>query len=113
MRKSVATFLAALTIGGGALTARAADEAPKTVTDKIPDTTVTFEMVKVPAGQITIKDKDGKDQTVKLKSFYIEKFEARWDEFDVPFFGLDLEKLTPAERDAKHKADLDAILVPS
>ena len=87
--------------------------AVKVVTDTIPDTTVSFDMVQLPAGEVTIKDKDGKDKTIKLKAFAIEKFETRWDEFDVPFFGLDLEKLPDKEQKAKRTEVLDAMLHPS
>lgn len=106
--KAVLSGVASFSICGAAL----AEEA-KTVTDKIPDTTVTFDMVQVPAGEVTFKDKEGKEKTVKLKAFAIGKYEARWDEFDVPMFGLDLEKLPAAEKEKQHKAEVDAILSPS
>ncbi len=90
-----------------------ADDAVKPVTDLIPDTSVKIEMVRVPAGEISIKDKEGKEKKVKVGPFLIQKTEARWDEFDVPFFGLDLAKLKKEEQEKEHKAVLDAMLAPS
>ncbi|MGA2501182.1 MAG: SUMF1/EgtB/PvdO family nonheme iron enzyme [Tepidisphaeraceae bacterium] len=58
--------------------------------DKIPGVTATFKMRQVPAGKITIKDKDGKDKEVAVKSFWIQETEATWDIFDTWAFRLDL-----------------------
>jgi len=56
-------------------TAPAAPGAPYRET--IPDTTVTFEMVPVPGGTVTI---DGKP--VKVEPFYIARTEVTWDMYD-------------------------------
>lgn len=59
-----------------------AAEPPKPVTISIADTTVSFEMVPVPAG----KTEGGKD----IKPFMIGKCEVTWDEYDVCVFKLDM-----------------------
>lgn len=55
--------------------------------EKIAGTLVTFEMVPVPAGTVTI---DGK--TVVVPAFYIGRREATWDMYDVFALGLDAPK---------------------
>lgn len=54
-------------------------------TDKItiPKTVVEFTLVKLPAGKITIKDKDGKDKEVEIKPIWIGQTEVTWDEYDI------------------------------
>jgi formylglycine-generating enzyme required for sulfatase activity len=69
-----------------------AEEKPKTVDDTIPNTTVKFTMVQVPAGKITIKDKDGKDAEFAIKPIWIGKTEVTWDEYDNFWQCLDLPK---------------------
>ncbi|MEZ0266256.1 MAG: formylglycine-generating enzyme family protein [Phycisphaerae bacterium] len=85
---SILGVVAATVIGGAAL----ADEKPATTTESItiPNSTVTFDLVKIPAGKVTIKDKDGKDKEVEVKSVWIGKLETRWDEFDIFWQKLDL-----------------------
>jgi hypothetical protein len=58
-----------------------AEEKPQTITDKItvPESVVEFTLVKLPAGKITIKDKDGKDKEVEIKPVWIGKTEVTWD----------------------------------
>ena len=60
---------------------------PEPYTESIAGTLVTFEMVPVPAGTVTI---DGKSVTVP--SFYIGRREATWDMYDVFALGLDAPK---------------------
>jgi formylglycine-generating enzyme required for sulfatase activity len=55
--------------------------------ESIAGTLVTFEMVPVPAGAVTI---DGK--TVAVPAFYIGRHEATWDMYDVFALGLDAPK---------------------
>src|SRR5258706_10714879 len=65
---------------------------PKTATDKIavPGTTVEFAMVQLPAGKITLKDKEGKDKEFDIKPIWIGKYEVTWDEYEVFYLALDL-----------------------
>src|SRR5690606_2752297 len=64
-------------------------EAPaelEVMVDTIPGTTVTFEMIRLPGGTVTLPD----GETVEVGPFWIEKTETTWDEFDVYALGLDL-----------------------
>ncbi len=65
-------------------------EAPaglEVMVDTIPGTTVTFEMIRLPGGTVTLPD----GETVEVGPFWIEKTETTWDEFDVYALGLDLK----------------------
>jgi formylglycine-generating enzyme required for sulfatase activity len=76
--KFALTALAALSASFGA-------QAPSsTERDTIPGTLVTFEMVPVPAGTVTI---DGK--AVTIAPFLIGRTEVTWDMYDVFALGLD------------------------
>jgi formylglycine-generating enzyme required for sulfatase activity len=73
----------------------AGDKPPaKPTTEKvtIPKTTVEFTMVKIPAGKIVLKDKDGKEKEFEIKPIWMGKTEVTWDEYDVFCFGLDLSE---------------------
>jgi len=87
--RKLLTRLAAATI---LTTAICTGEEPKTATDKIavPGTTIEFSMVQLPAGKITMKDKDGKDKEVDIKPIWIGKYEVTWDEYEVFYLALDL-----------------------
>lgn len=52
--------------------------------EKIPGTTVTFRMVKIPAGTITIRGRKR-----EVKSLWVGETEVAWDLFDVFAFRLD------------------------
>jgi formylglycine-generating enzyme required for sulfatase activity len=71
-------------------------------TETIPGTLVTFDMVGVPAGKITMPDPSKKDSsvTVEIKPFWIAKTEATWDQYDVFVFKLDQPQDEPAGTDA-------------
>ena len=78
---------------------------PETTTDKIPDTVVEFKLVKLPAGKVTINDKDGKPGEVEIKPIWIGQTEVTWDEYDVFWQALDL----PIKQRAASKTDKDMI----
>jgi len=61
--------------------------APQAYRESIPGTLVTFEMVPVPGGTVTI---DGKQ--VKVEPFLIGKTEVTWDMYDVFELALDTAK---------------------
>ena len=94
---------------------RAAAGRPTTraVTITIADTAVRFEMIRVPGGEIRIKDAAEIEKTHKVKPFWIGRTEVTWDEFDVLFWGLDLKKLPPDEFTRRKNERLDAYLGPS
>ena len=55
--------------------------------DTIPGTTVTFEMVRLPGGSVTLAD----GETVEVGPMWVQKTETTWDEFDIYALGLDLK----------------------
>jgi formylglycine-generating enzyme required for sulfatase activity len=85
-----------------ALPAAFTSAAQPTRTEKIPDTTVQFEMVEIPAGkmEIQIEKVDTAPRTVELKKFWIGKHEVTWDEFDIFAFSLDLSEEEKQKDDA-------------
>jgi formylglycine-generating enzyme required for sulfatase activity len=90
MRKTLraASALLAFTFAWGA----SAQDKPKVATEeiKIPNSVVKFDMVQVPGGKVTIKDKDGNPREVTVKPFSIGKTEVTWDEYDIYWQRMDL-----------------------
>jgi formylglycine-generating enzyme required for sulfatase activity len=66
--------------------------APQVRTETIPGTLVTFEMVPVPEGTVTL---DGK--AVKVDAFFIGRTEVTWDMYDVFALGLDAKTAGAAD----------------
>lgn len=64
--------------------------------ETIPNTLVSFEMVPVPGGSVTL---DGK--TVAVEPFAIGRTEVTWDMYDVFQLGLDEKGGAPADADAR------------
>jgi formylglycine-generating enzyme required for sulfatase activity len=62
-----------------------ADDKPKVAEETIPGTTVKFDLVQLPAGKVTIKDKE-----YEIKPIWIGKTEVTWDEYDIYWQRLDL-----------------------
>ncbi len=64
----------------------------KTTTDKItiPNSVVEFTLVQLPAGKITLKDKEGKDVEHAIKPIWIGQYEVTWEEYDIFWQALDL-----------------------
>jgi formylglycine-generating enzyme required for sulfatase activity len=78
-----------------------APEEMKPYLESIPGTDVKFEMVPIPGGTFTMgsppteaghKPDEGPQHQVTLRPFWMEKFETRWDEYDVFAFAQDLLK---------------------
>jgi formylglycine-generating enzyme required for sulfatase activity len=86
LRGRFLVVLALVTIGIVSLTATPQDA---TVRETLAGTTVSFEMVLVPKGRVTV---DGVQEAVG--PFYIGRTEVTWDMYDVFALGLD----TPASR---------------
>ena len=93
MQRSPGDLLA--TCGGvlaavGAAAAGAFQAAASTATyhESIPGTLVTFEMARVPAGQVVLDGPAG-PRTTEVASFYIGRTEVTWDMYDVFALGLD------------------------
>jgi formylglycine-generating enzyme required for sulfatase activity len=72
----------------------AATESPRTQTITIPAKrnvqNVSFDLVRCPAGQIIVKDAQGRDVVQSIKPFWIAKYETRWEEFNIFWRGFDL-----------------------
>lgn len=66
----------------------------------VPGTLVTFEMVPVPAGTVTI---DGK--AVAVAGFYIGRTETTWDMYDVFALGLDAPKARTGADASAHPSE--------
>lgn len=75
----------------GAARDEAQVEALRTTVDRIrlPGSTVEFGLVKIPAGQIVMRDKDGKERVHEIKSIWMGKTEVTWNEYDVFWMVLD------------------------
>ncbi|MDB5318907.1 MAG: hypothetical protein JWN40_538 [Phycisphaerales bacterium] len=87
MRKSFKlTALAAIVASLGISAATFAEDKPKTVTESIPNTTVKFDLVQLPAGKVTVKDKE-----YEIKPIWIGTTEVTWDVYDVYWQRLDLK----------------------
>ena len=100
-----ATLIVLLAVVAAPAVSSAAD-APPVAKDSIPGTTVTFEMIKVPAGKITVTSADGKAREVEIKPVWIGKTEVTWDEYDVFAYQLDVS-------DQDRRAGVDAESRPS
>lgn len=90
MRPLSLFFLAALLIPAQA--ARPAEaQARSPYTETIPGGLVKFEMVPIPAGEITLPDPKapGKTRAVQVKPLWMGKTEVTWDVFDIYAFRLD------------------------
>lgn len=85
----VAAAVAIIAMGSGF--GEQASPLPRT-TITIPNTTVSFEMVQVPAGKIKIKDKE-----VEVKSHWVAVHELTWDVMDIYAYKLDLSQEQAAQ----------------
>jgi formylglycine-generating enzyme required for sulfatase activity len=94
MRIPIRLLLAALVLSG--TTTRAAEPPKQAIKlhrygarfDEPPH--VTFTMVRLPAGKITLKGPDGKDKDYDIKPIWIATHETRWDEYDIFWLYLDV-----------------------
>jgi len=72
----------------------AAAQAPATLpaTVRIPGTTVSFDLVKLPPGSVTLAspDKDSPPRKIDIKPFWIGRTEVTWQEYTTWFLRLDL-----------------------
>ncbi len=64
--------------------------------EAIPGTLVTFEMVRVPAGRVTLPGAEGRGQAVEVAEFFIGRTEVTWDMFDVYTLRLDAPRASAA-----------------
>ena len=94
--------------------------------ETIPGTDVKFAMVPIPGGTYTMgspstefghKADEGPAHAVTVRPFWMEKFEARWDEYDIFAFSRDLLKknqpgANPSAESSSDKA-ADAVTRPT
>lgn len=91
--RSVARLVALTATLLAAAPVRADGQAPPArVTDSIPGTLVSFELVAVPGGTVTVPGADGA-RTVTVPPFWIGRTEVTWDAYDA----FALAPLDPAE----------------
>jgi formylglycine-generating enzyme required for sulfatase activity len=77
-------------------------------TDTLPNTTVKWDMVQIPAGSIEMPDRENPGRTKKheIKSLWVSKTEVTWELFDIYAFRLD-------QTEAERAANTDAKSRPS
>jgi len=68
---------------------------PKAVKRSVPGTAVDYEMVYVPAGEVTIVEGD-MEKTVTVGPFWIGKTELPWEMYDIYVFNLDEQGVNAA-----------------
>lgn len=73
----------------------------KPYTEKVPGTTLEFDMVPIPGGTFTLgspddedgrKDDEGPQVTVEIEPFWMGKHEVTWDEYETWSFKLDIQR---------------------
>ena len=73
----------------------------KAYKEKIPGTSVSFEMVPIPGGKFKMgspkseedrSDDEGPQVEVNIEPFWMGKYEVTWDEYDVWSFNLDIQR---------------------
>ncbi|MFN3690843.1 MAG: formylglycine-generating enzyme family protein, partial [Fimbriimonadales bacterium] len=91
-----------------ALTASASPPELKTFKERLPGTTVEFEMVYIPPGRIELPDPENPSQmrVVEIQGFWIGRTEVTWDEYGTYAFNKDI-----AEEEQRRAAD--AVAKPS
>jgi formylglycine-generating enzyme required for sulfatase activity len=66
-------------------------------------TAVSFEMVQLPPGKITLKDDKGKETEYQIKPIWIAKTETTWEPYDVFWMRLDAESPWDRKVDAQSR----------
>ena len=84
-------FVAAAVVATAATVCVGEDTTPAIDTIPLPKTPVTFKMIKLPSGKITIRTADGKEKEYQIKSIWMGQYEVQWPEYDVFWQGLDIE----------------------
>jgi len=74
--------------------------------EKIPGSVVTFKMIGLPAGKVTVHPMGGAAKEVEIKKIWIGQKEVTWDEYDIFAYRMDLTE----EQKAK---DVDGASRPS
>ncbi|MCS6923899.1 MAG: formylglycine-generating enzyme family protein, partial [Fimbriimonadales bacterium] len=90
------------------ITAHAVAPDRKTFKERLPGTTVEFEMVYIPPGRIELPDPENPGQTriVELQGFWIGKTEVTWDEYGTYAFNKEIQEV-------EKQRGADAVAKPS
>jgi formylglycine-generating enzyme required for sulfatase activity len=128
---SLLSFTAALTLFGLAMTAerfpadasaQAGAAEMKPYAERIPGSEVTFEMLPVPGGTFTMgspasepqrSPDEGPAHEVKIRPFWMGKFEVTWDEYDLFAFGEQIERKPAPESKSSGAEKSDALTRPT
>jgi formylglycine-generating enzyme required for sulfatase activity len=110
-------------VGGAFQAALADDKVPagghKSYTETIVGTKVTFDMVAIPGGEFLMgsppnekdrKDDEGPQHPVKIRPFWMGKYEVTWDEFDQYWRGKPGQK---EDKEPEMPKDADAVTRPT
>ncbi len=95
MHSPIASALALLALfcpaQGEEVASEATQQREKT-TEALAGTTVSFDMIRIPAGTLAVEDAaaPGGTRQVEIASFWMSATEVTWDAYDVFVFGLDL-----------------------
>lgn len=92
--------------GGAQADSSSADSSSASYMEAISGTMVEFEMVRVPAGAVTVETPDGA-QEESVEAFWMSATEIPWDAYDVFVYGLDKKGGGSSER------EVDAVSYPS
>jgi formylglycine-generating enzyme required for sulfatase activity len=94
----------------------------KPYVETIPGTIVKFEMVPIPGGTFMMgspasegkrSPNEGPPHPVTIRPFWMEKTEARWEEYDIFAFSQDLKRSSPSLRAGESNNLSDAITRPT
>jgi formylglycine-generating enzyme required for sulfatase activity len=64
----------------------------KTAKETVPASTTEIQLVQLPPGKVTIKDKDGRDKTYDVKPVWISRTEITWEQYYPFSYKRDLTK---------------------
>src|SRR6267154_6679071 len=97
MTRTIISFVVAFSLPLACAAADSRNSSFTNYAEQIPGTSVKFEMVAIPGG--TLMKGDGK---ISIAPFYMEKFEAQWEEYVLWVFGqkeeMEKEKLDGISR---------------
>jgi formylglycine-generating enzyme required for sulfatase activity len=93
MRRSLSALVAAGVLAVVAEAWEVGGGGPERFEQRVPGSTATLTMVRIPAGVVEVEDAGapGKTRTVEIAPFYIATTETTWDLYDLFVFRLDEE----------------------
>ncbi len=124
MTLHIGALLVFLVLNAGQPSGLAADlpnDGFKSYTQKMPGSSVSFDMVAIPGGEITVgspANEAGRDKSdlpqkkVTVKSFWMGKYEVSWAEF-LPFVFVDMSEIVRNTNKLEGRVDKDGISHPT